>query len=330
LFTDASKAFLPIAGLALVGAFLYAAASSDDAGVTLLFFVVIAAATVGVTLLRYRENEVAPPIAADAPVADPRPVRVESAPAGGGWALLGAAATGLALSGFVLGPAASLGGGALGVMAIGGWAVSLSGERTGRRLDLLPLALPMMGFFAIGTMIFFMSRILLAVPSANAATVIAIAVATLVLAGGALVASKPNLPSGAIVTALGVVGVLFLTGGLVAMGFGERKAEGGGFAGPVSIRAHNLRFDKNELDFRAESPGILHFVNADTDPHNVAIYKSDKLGTPLFSFAPIPGPTVQDFQIRRTPAAGTYFFRCDVHPQQMFGKVVVKAATEKA
>lgn len=324
MLTDSSKVFLPLAGVGLGVGIFYAIASSDDAGVTLLLFLFVAAGLVGVTLLRYRDNEVAPPVAPDAPAAAPRRVRPEPAPAGGGWALLGAAAAGLGLSGLVIGPAASISGCALGAIVLGGWLASLSGERTGRTLNLLPIGLPMMGFFAIGTLIFFMSRILLAVPSANASTTIAVVVAIGVLGGGTLVAAKPNISSSALVAAMGVAGVLFLAGGLVAAGLGERKAEGGGFAGPASVTARNLKFNKAVLEFRADSPSILHFKNEDPVPHNVAIYNDDTLSKSIFSFDPIPGPTSQDFQFR-SPAPGRYFFRCDVHPQ-MRGTVVVKAA----
>jgi plastocyanin len=251
-------------------------------------------------------------------------VRPEPAPAGGGWALLGATAAGLGLSGFIIGPAASISGCALGAIVVGGWLASLSGERTGRTLNLLPIGLPLMGFFAIGTLIFFMSRILLAVPSANASTTIAVVVAVLILGGGTLVAAKPNISSSVLVTALAVAGVLFLAGGLVAEGLGEREAEAGAFAGPVSITAKNLKFDKARLELRAESPSILRFKNDDPDPHNVAIYNDATLSTTIFSFDPIPGPISQDLQFT-SPAAGRYFFRCDVHPQ-MRGTVVVEAA----
>jgi plastocyanin len=324
LLTDSSKVFLPLAGVGLFVGLFYAVASSDDAGVMLLLFLFAAAGVVVLTLLRYRDNEVAPPVAADAPAAEPRRVRPEPAPTGGGWALLGAVAAGLALSGPVIGPAASISGLALGTIVVGGWLASLSGERTGRTINLLPIGLPLMGFFAIGTLIFFMSRILLAVPSANASTTIAVVVAVLILGGGTFVASKPNITSSALVAAMGVAGVFFLVGGLVAAGFGEHKTEGEGFTPPASVTAKNLKFNKAVLQFRADSPSLLHFKNEDPVPHNVAIYNNATLSKRIFSFDPIPGPISQDFQFT-APAAGRYFFRCDVHPQ-MTGTVVVEAA----
>jgi plastocyanin len=169
-----------------------------------------------------------------------------------------------------------------------------------------------------------MSRILLAVPSANLSTTFAVVVAVLILGGGTLVAAKPNMSSSALVAGMGVAGVLFLAGGLVAAGLGEHKTEGGGFAGPVSVTAKDLKFNKAVLALRAESPSILHFKNDDAVPHNLAIYNNPSLSKTIFSFDPIPGPISQDFQFR-APAAGRYFFRCDVHPQ-MRGTVVVAAA----
>ena len=325
MLTDSSKVFLPIGGVALVAFFVYTAASSDDAGATLLGFLVFAAAAVGATVLRYRDNEVAPPVPVDAPVAAPRPVRPEPSPPGGGWALLGAVAAGLAVSGFVIGPAAAIAGCTFGTIALVGWFASLSAERTGRTLNLLPLGLPVLGFFVIGTLIFFMSRILLAVPSANASTIVAIAVAVLVLALGTLVAARPNLSSRSLIFAAVIAGTLFLAGGLIAAAFGEREAEHEAFAGPVSITAKNLLFDKDELDFRADAPSILRFRSDDTDPHNVAIYNDDSLSQTIFTFDPIPGPISQDFQFT-APAEGEYYFRCDVHPQTMEGTVVVEPA----
>jgi plastocyanin len=324
LLTDSSKVFLSVTGVAMVAFVVYTTVSSDDAGVTLLGFLLFAAGFAGATLLSYRENAVAPPVAADAPAAAPRPVRREPAAPGGAWALLGGAAVGLTASGFVIGPAAAISGCVLGAVAVAGWMSALWAERTGRTLNLLPFGLPLVGFFVIGTLIFFMSRILLAVPSASASTIIAIAVAVLVLAVGTFVASKPNLSANSIMVSAVIAGVLFLAGGLLAAGFGEREPEHEAFAGPVSIEAKDLQFNKDELDFRAESPAILRFKNADTDPHNVAIYQDDSLQETIFSFDPIPGPISQDFQFT-APAAGDYYFRCDVHPE-MEGAVVVESA----
>jgi plastocyanin len=139
------------------------------------------------------------------------------------------------------------------------------------------------------------------------------------------VASKPNLSKNSVIVSAVAAGMLFLAGGLVAAGFGEREAEHEAFAGPVSIEAKDLRFNKDELVFRAERPAILRFKSADTEPHNLAIYNDDSLSETIFTFDPIPGPISQDYQFT-APAAGEYYFRCDVHPETMEGTVVVEPA----
>jgi plastocyanin len=324
VLTDSAKAFLSIGGVAVVAGAAYLTVSGDDAGIALLGFLLAAAAFVGLMSLRYRD-EPAPPIVEDAPPAEPRPVRHDPLPGGAGWPMLGAASGALALAGFVLGPVAAVSGCVLAVIVASGWLAVVASERTGRRLNLLPLSLPLMGFFAIGALIFCMSRILLAVPSATASYVTAIVVAAAVLAGGWLFSSKPNVSSSALVMILAVVGVLFLTGGFVAAAVGERETKGEGFAGPVSITARNLKFDKRLLELRAEQISFLHFVNDDTDPHNVAIYTDESARQTLFSFPAIPGPTEQDYRFT-APGEGEYFFRCDVHPTTMTGRVVVERA----
>ncbi len=97
-------------------------------------------------------------------------------------------------------------------------------------------------------------------------------------------------------------------------------------AGPADpnapvITAKDLRFDQAEVVVPAGTPFQLTFTNLESAPHNVAIYTDASASTPvsvgeIFS----NGTKVQD-----VPAldAGTYFFRCDVHPD-MTGTIVAK------
>lgn len=97
-------------------------------------------------------------------------------------------------------------------------------------------------------------------------------------------------------------------------------------AGPADpnapvITAKDLKFDQAEVVVPAGKAFQLTFTNNESAPHNVAIYKdssaSEKISVgEIFS----NGTKVQD-----VPAleAGTYFFRCDVHPD-MVGSIVAK------
>ena len=70
-------------------------------------------------------------------------------------------------------------------------------------------------------------------------------------------------------------------------------------------------------------PFEIVFDNMDAGiPHNVAIYTDENASTALFVGDTINGPEVITYEV---PAldAGTYFFRCDVHPTTMTGTFVV-------
>ena len=57
-------------------------------------------------------------------------------------------------------------------------------------------------------------------------------------------------------------------------------------------------------------------------PHDVAIYTNSSATTTLFKGTVVTGPTTTTYHV---PAlkAGTYYFRCDIHPTQMTGTFVV-------
>jgi plastocyanin len=94
----------------------------------------------------------------------------------------------------------------------------------------------------------------------------------------------------------------------------------------VSIIASNLVFDKKELTARTGGKIRIRLDNRDVGvDHNIAFYKSanetqaiatGSIGTKF------PGPAVDDTAFD-VPAAGKYFFRCDVHPQTMVGTFTV-------
>lgn len=89
----------------------------------------------------------------------------------------------------------------------------------------------------------------------------------------------------------------------------------------VRIAAENIAFDQAELTVPADRPFSLVFDNQEAVPHNVAIYADASAGQSLFVGEIFPGPAERTYAV---PAlgAGTYFYRCDVHPSQMTGTLV--------
>jgi plastocyanin len=102
-----------------------------------------------------------------------------------------------------------------------------------------------------------------------------------------------------------------------------------GSTGPLSsgapdgttVSASNLAFQQSSVSVRADEAFSLHFVNRDQAPHNIAIYTDAGAGTKVFAGDIIQGGDT----VYQVPGlkAGTYFFRCDVHPD-MTGQIVAR------
>ncbi|HET9671438.1 MAG TPA: cupredoxin domain-containing protein [Actinomycetota bacterium] len=74
------------------------------------------------------------------------------------------------------------------------------------------------------------------------------------------------------------------------------------------------RFVPDRLSATPETPFALAFVNDDDGVgHNVAIYADETAQDPLFVGDIVEGPTTTTYEVSALDA-GSYFFRCDVHP----------------
>ena len=94
----------------------------------------------------------------------------------------------------------------------------------------------------------------------------------------------------------------------------------GGPAGPsvdpnaLTISAKDLKFSTSTLSAPADEPFQIAFDNQEGAPHNVAIYRDSSAAELLFGEDPFSGPAVVVYEVPAL-APGTYFFRCDVHPE---------------
>jgi plastocyanin len=101
-------------------------------------------------------------------------------------------------------------------------------------------------------------------------------------------------------------------------------AAGGSAAGSatpaVVVSARGLKFEQQQVTAPAGIPFALEFDNHDSAPHNVAIVGPD--GAAVFSGDVFGGDGSKVYDV---PAlkAGTYTFRCDVHPD-MTGTLTVR------
>jgi plastocyanin len=89
-----------------------------------------------------------------------------------------------------------------------------------------------------------------------------------------------------------------------------------------TIVANGMKFEQATYQVPAGRAFTLTFDNRDGAPHNVAIAADDSFGQKLFEGEIFGGPGSKAYSV---PAltAGSYAFRCDVHPD-MKGTLVAK------
>jgi len=91
----------------------------------------------------------------------------------------------------------------------------------------------------------------------------------------------------------------------------------------LHLTASGSHFDASSLASPAGRRFQIVFVNKDSAlPHNVSIYTDSSASKALFKGAQFPGPATRTYNVKAL-AAGSYFFRCDVHPTQMTGSLTV-------
>jgi plastocyanin len=93
-------------------------------------------------------------------------------------------------------------------------------------------------------------------------------------------------------------------------------------AGAVAISAHNLAFSTSTMQLTAGQASTISFDNQDPGTqHNIGIYQDAAYTNEVFKGAIVVGPSTFTYQVPAL-AAGTYYFKCDIHPT-MKGTVTV-------
>jgi plastocyanin len=109
----------------------------------------------------------------------------------------------------------------------------------------------------------------------------------------------------------------------------EPAASGGGSGGEtatveggsVEISAANLEFSVTTIEAPAGEAFTITLVNDDSAPHNISIYTEEGGETLALGATAEGGQTVETEVEALEP--GTYFFKCDIHPD-MNGTLVVE------
>jgi plastocyanin len=325
MFTQTSKLFLPVAGAAAFLAAVYQVMTRDVMGAVLYLMVSAVAFLLGVMLSTVRENEYAPVVAGNAPPVV-RPVVVRPLPGGGGWSIVAGISVGLVFIGLIQHPLITWAGVLLALTAGSGWLARAASESTGRAISLLPIGLPILGLATIASVMYFMSRVLLAV-SETASWVIALLVGVVILGCASLAAVRPNISGRTLAAVLAIGSVVMVGGGVFAAAVGERhievhSEEHAGDAGLVQLAAENVTFEHDTITLKADAEVEIQFDNNDRDiQHNITILGQDPT-KPVFRGQLVTGVATATYKFH-SPAAGEYKFQCDIHPAQMKGTVKV-------
>ena len=103
------------------------------------------------------------------------------------------------------------------------------------------------------------------------------------------------------------------SGASAAPGSNAPDSSGAPAGDTVTITAKDLKFAATTVTVPANEAFDLVFDNQEGAPHNVAIYTDSSASTKVSVGEIFSGPA-QKTQSVPALAAGSYFFRCDVHP----------------
>lgn len=332
MFNAASKLYFSIGGLAIVAGFAYAIVTGDRMGLTNLVSAGLASIGLGIAAFGFVPRESL--VSARDEAAEGRHADATDVAGASSWPIFGALALGLLATGAATSGPLILLGVIVGLVAVFAWFGQVWREHpswtpamTERINDrfIVPIGLPGTIFLLTGVGVVALSRLFLAV-SVEAAPVIGILTAFVLLGVFWFIANNNVGRSTLKGLATGGVG-LVLAAGVAGALKGEREFHEAGGEGEFHIAAENIEFDKSELDFPASTKVKLIFENLEDVPHNVAIYESEG-GTEIFKGPVLNTAGEAEYEFE-TPAAGSYYFQCDVHPDQMNGTVNVALEASK-
>ena len=106
---------------------------------------------------------------------------------------------------------------------------------------------------------------------------------------------------------------------------------GAGQTVTIDLSAKNMTFNTSVISVPAGATVVVNFSNLEPKgsaqltgiPHNFAVYENADAKTPIFVGEIITGGQNITYTFSAPIKAGTYVFRCDVHPAVMTGKFIV-------
>ncbi|MCS7276046.1 MAG: cupredoxin domain-containing protein, partial [Dehalococcoidia bacterium] len=103
----------------------------------------------------------------------------------------------------------------------------------------------------------------------------------------------------------------------------SQASQDAGQAQVLTLVARNNAFDRKSLTAFAGRPVAIALDNRDAGvPHNVSLYRDKDFRQPVFGGELFSGPGSKTYELG-VLERGTYYFRCDVHPD-MRGTLTVR------
>jgi len=91
-------------------------------------------------------------------------------------------------------------------------------------------------------------------------------------------------------------------------------------ADAIALSTSNLAFSTSELSVPADRPFTIVLDILESAAHDVTIYRDDSWSSLVYKEDARTGPGTFLFNVPAL-AAGTYAFRCEIHPTTMIGTV---------
>lgn len=122
----------------------------------------------------------------------------------------------------------------------------------------------------------------------------------------------------------GLIGNFTVTSASAPVTTATTAPPSGGKTVPVTLVAKNIAFDRSTISVPAGSTVVMTFVNNDLNvQHNFALYTDSKATTKIFSGDFVTGVKTVTYTFTAPSTPGSYFFRCDTHPEIMTGTFIV-------
>lgn len=124
-----------------------------------------------------------------------------------------------------------------------------------------------------------------------------------------------------------MIGLLLLACGGDGNGAIVEPGGNGGLGGQeslirIEVAAMDSRFTKTQIIAAADTEVTVVLRNQDDVPHSLSFYTSRDTNDVIHRGERTEGGQTREYSFE-TPAPGSYFFRCDIHPDRMTGSFVV-------